>query len=287
MIIKKVMNKMTFFSGILLVVYCGFLSFLLGENCVHPKTETILPRKIAVFVRHCNYSTASANKNRPNGFSREKCFQNLLETIKGQEGVSLVFFLDTFYPMNGTTHYLYQQDKYPVLEFKGGTETASFLFMLNYVLEQNLDPETIVYFLEDDYLHLPHWPTILREAFTLPNIDYVTLYDHKDKYFLPMYAGLKSEIYHTDSCHWRTTPSTTNTYAMLFSTLKKDQATHKHFSTLGPVSYDHAKFCQLTKEGSILISSIPGFSSHLEPAYLSPCVNWDQILESIEIPSKK
>lgn len=282
------------FYILLLMLVCSTpLSCLQGENpTAHiepPQSELKSQRRIAVFVRHCNYSSSSVNKDRPNGFSREKCFQNLLDTLKGEKGISLVFLYDTFYPMKGKTHFLYQQNQYPVVEYKGGTEASSVLFMLNYALEQNLDPETIIYFLEDDYLHRPNWPAILREAFTLPNISYATLYDHQDKYDNPMYAGLKSEIFHTSSCHWRTTPSTTNTFATLFSTLKKDFATHKHFSSLGPnsigpIPFDHAKFCHLAKEGSILISSIPGYSSHLEPSYLSPCFNWEHLLESIKIP---
>lgn len=268
------------------LVCCSSLFCQQGKSTtaqVEPqKSELNSQRKIAVFVRQCNFSTSSVNKDRPKGFSREKCFHNLLDSIKGEEGISLVFLFDTFYPMKGTTHYLYQQNQYPVIEYKGGTEASSILFMLKYALEQNLDPETIVYFLEDDYLHRPNWSTVLREAFTLPNISYVTLYDHQDKYDNPMYAGLKSEIFHTSSCHWRTTPSTTNTFATLFSTLRKDIATHKHYSSLapnsiGPIPFDHAKFCQLTKEGSVLISSIPGYSSHMEPAYLSPCFDWDQL----------
>lgn len=235
-----------------------------------------------VFVRHCNYSQVSAHKLRFRGFCKERCFHNLVDSIQGQEGIGLTFLLDTFHPMEGT-HFLHKQSQYPVIEFKGGTETASFLFMLDYVLLKEMDPRTILYFLEDDYLHLPQWHVALREAFTLPGVDYATLYDHKDKYFFPEYTGLKSEIFHTASCHWRTTPSTTNTYAMLLSTLIRDQAIHRQFSLTGSVSQDHAKFCKLEEEGFKLVSSIPGFSTHLEPAYASPCTNWEELLESVRI----
>lgn len=242
-------------------------------------------RPIAVFVRQCNYSAASANKGRPHGFSKEKCLYNLLDSIKDEKNISLVFFLDTFYPMGERTHFIFNQKEYPVIEFKGGTESASFLFMLDYIAELNLDQDTIVYLLEDDYLHLPNWPTILREAFTLPRVDYVTLYDHNDKY-QSSYSGLKSEIFHTDSCHWRTTPSTTNTYAMLFSTLERDFEIHKYFSLSTSITRDHAKFCELTKMGSTLVSSLPGYSCHLEPAYLSPCTDWVKMLQTIEVPRR-
>jgi hypothetical protein len=234
------------------------------------------PRPIEVFVRHCNYSSVSAHKERFPGFSREKCLQNLLENV-GDEMVNVTFFLDTFHPME-QEHFLHSQTRFPIKQFKAGSEAASFLHMIEYVYTQKFSPDTIIYFLEDDYFHRPNWPTILREAFTLPGVDYATLYDHKDKYIFPQYAELRSKIFHTESCHWRTTPSTTNTYAMLFKTLKKHIDIHRCFSLGRTITADHDKFVKLAEEGAVLISSLPGFSTHAEPDYASPCTQWHEIL---------
>ena len=174
-------------------------------------------------------------------------------------------------------HFLHQQTRFPVHVFKAGTEATSFLYMLEYVKQQKFSADTIIYFLEDDYLHRPHWPKILREAFTLPNVDYVTLYDHRDKYFLPQYTELKSKIFHTESCHWRVTPSTTNTYAMRFKTLQNHIDIHRSFSLRRTITADHDKFIKLAEEGATLISSIPGFSTHAEPDYASPCTHWEKL----------
>ena len=232
---------------------------------------------IEVFVRHCHYSSASAHKTRFPEFSKEKCFQNLLSTID-QTQVHVTFFLDTFH--SGTDpHFLQRQNDFPVVEMKAGTEAASFLFLLDYVMQKNWNPETILYFLEDDYIHRPHWTQVLREAFALPGVDYVTLYDHKDKYFLPQYEPLASKIFCTPSCHWRTTPSTTNTYAMRFKTLKKHLEIHRLFSIGRSITADHDKFSRLREEGATLISAIPGFSTHAEPEFASPCVDWQTFLK--------
>ena len=238
---------------------------------------SLLP--IEIFVRHCHYSSVSAHKKRFPSFSKELCFDNLMTTLEGSEKVNLTLFLDTFHPMEGE-HFLRKQERYPIIPFKGGSEASSFLFMLEYVYNQKFSPGTIIYFLEDDYLHRPDWQRVLREAFTLPGIDYATLYDHQDKYFFPQYAQLHSKIFHTPSCHWRTTPSTTNTYATLFKTLKKDIDIHRCYSLGRTITADHDKFCKLADGGSVLVSSIPGFSTHAEPDFASPCTDWEKILIS-------
>lgn len=235
----------------------------------------VLP--IEVFVRHCNYSEVSAHKTRFEDFDRQACLENLLATM-GDEKINITFFLDTFHPMQGE-HFLRKQSRFPIIEIKAGSEAASFLHMLEHVYQQKLSLDTIIYFLEDDYIHRPRWPQVLREAFTIPNIDYVTLYDHKDKYFFQQYAELSSKIFHTQTCHWRTTPSTTNTYAMLFQTLKKHIDDHRCFSLGRTITADHDKFSKLAERGATLISSIPGYSTHAEPDFASPCADWPLILQ--------
>ncbi len=234
---------------------------------------------IEVFVRHCHFSHVSAHKTRFPGFSRERCFQNLIDSLQGERKVRVTTLLDTFHPMT-SEHFLYRQSHFPVVDYQAGSEAASFVYLLDYVLGLDLDPDTIVYFLEDDYFHRPHWPSILREGIQLPGVDYVTLYDHRDKYESPDYAQLLSKIFCTESCHWRTTPSTTNTYAMRFGVLKRDQEVHRAFSLDRSISLDHAKFCHLAQLGRTLISSLPGYATHLEPDYASPCINWKKLLKS-------
>lgn len=237
------------------------------------------PRTIEVFVRHCHYSSVSAHKKRFSHFTRERCLENLLATIVDQEKVNVTFFLDTFHPRQ-EAHILCSQSLYPMIEFKAGSEAASFLYMLEHVHRQKFSPETIIYFLEDDYLHRPGWPRILREAFTIPEIDYVTLFDHRDKYSFRQYANLKSKIFYTDSCHWRTTPSTTNTYAMFFKTLQKHIDIHRCFSLGRTITADHDKFCKLAEEDALLISSLPGYSTHVEVDFASPCTDWEKIFHT-------
>lgn len=225
--------------------------------------------KIEVFSRHCLYSSISQHKKRLPGFSHEKCYRNLLKTIDLTQA-NLTFFLDVA-KGSKENHFLAKEE---AIEIHEGTESGAFLRLLEHVASLSLDPETIVYFVEDDYVHLPNWLSVLREGLTIPGVDYVTLYDHRDKYVSPAYEGLESRLFCTASCHWRTTPSTTQTFAFRFKTLLRDMKIHRKYSEGRKISADHAKFIHLRKRGAVLISSIPGWATHVEEGLSSPCVQW-------------
>lgn len=231
--------------------------------------------KIEVFSRHCIFSAISQHKKRIPGFSRENCYINLLETIDRKKA-NLTFFLDVA-KGDRDLHFLAKEE---VIEIKEGTESGAFLKLLDHVSKLHLHPETILYFVEDDYIHRAGWVDILLEGFQVPNVDYVTLYDHKDKYFFPMYDGLTARLFATPSCHWRTTPSTTQTFAVRFKTLLRDLDLHRKYSLGREISADHQKFLHLQRKGSLLISSIPGWSTHAEPEFASPCTDWEALLTS-------
>ena len=229
---------------------------------------------IRIFQRHCNFSTQSANKPRPDWFDREKIFDSFISTL--DERVDYTAFHDSG---NGNIedHFLSDKDVKKV-SMLGGNDAQSFLNVLNYVIEQNYDDNDIIYFLEDDYLHKIGWIDILLEGFEYIGADYYTLYDHPDKYYLQMYEDLQSKIIATPSVHWRTTPSTTNTYACKLKTLKKHLPIHiKSCDLVEKWTKDHDKFTELWNAGSNLISCIPGCSTHVEGNMLSPTINWSQI----------
>jgi hypothetical protein len=229
---------------------------------------------IRIFQRHCNFSTQSAHKPRPTWFDREKIFDSFISTL--DERVDYTAFHDSG---NGSIEEHFLQNKnVNKVSMLGGNDAQSFLNVLNYVVEQKYDDNDIIYFLEDDYLHRAGWIDIMLEGFEYIGADYYTLYDHPDKYFLQMYESLQSKIIATPSIHWRTTPSTTNTYACKFETLKKHLDIHIQYCDLVEKwTKDHDKFTHLWKIGSNLISCIPGYSTHVEGNMLSPTINWETI----------
>jgi glycosyltransferase involved in cell wall biosynthesis len=239
-----------------------------------PQSVVPFHGKIEVFSRHCIFSSISQHKKRFPSFSRKACYLNLLETLNSNQA-NLTFFLDD--PTPPRDHFLREEKIHPVIEIQEGSEAGSFLRLLDYILSLNLHPETIVYLVEDDYIHKPGWIDILLEGFSVPGAEYVTLYDHRDKY--DAYPRLQSKIFVSSSCHWRSIPSTTHTFATRFKTLLRDLPIHQKFSVNRKISLDHDKFVYLQKKRkTMLISCLPGWSTHAEPEFASPCMNWESYL---------
>tara|TARA_Y100000389_G_C17282949_1_gene423936 strand:- start:20 stop:721 length:702 start_codon:yes stop_codon:yes gene_type:complete len=230
---------------------------------------------IRIFQRHCNFSSNSHNKPRPEWFDREKIFDSFISTL--DERVKYTAFHDCG---NGDIkdHFLHNKDITKVSKF-GGNDAQSFLNLLNYVKEQDYQDDDIIYFVEDDYLHREGWVDILLEGFKYISADYYTLYDHPNKYYPGMWEKYPSYLITTPSVHWRTTVSTTNTYACKFKTLKKHFDIHvKYCDLVEKWTKDHDKFTQLWGEGSNLVSCIPGYSTHVEGNMLSPIVEWENLI---------
>lgn len=163
-----------------------------------------------------------------------------------------------------------------------GHGAGTFNLALDYAL--NLPDNEIVYFLENDYLHKPEADRVLESGFDL-GFDYVTLYDHPDKYLNPAEGGNpfcagrseETRVYLGEHCHWKLTNSTTMTFAAKVKTLKRDERVLRQW-TDGTHPYDFQMFVELKRLGRRLASPIPGYATHGETKWLSPLTNWKQEL---------
>lgn len=225
------------------------------------------------------YRTTSnkAGKFRPDWFSYEACFKSLVP----RKGDKLIVFFDG--EPDTVPDYISSSGAEIVFAEDGGSETKSFRSLFTYLRDKGepLDPEEIVYIVEDDYLHRPCGLDALEDVLKNTNVDYATLYDHADKYF-PNYFeqfafGFKTFLFHTEKSHWRTTPSTTNTFAAKYKTLMSDMETHLKFSSPEEkTSRDHEKFHDLWSNNRTLVSAVPGLSTHVENGLMSPCFDWSK-----------
>lgn len=225
-----------------------------------------------IFNRQCFFSDASASKNRPLWFSRAANFLSL-EREKGGDDVLHIIYDAAKGPW--ASHWLSplvtEKDAKLAVMNSAGSEAKAFLILLDYIYSLNIDDEELIYIVEDDYLHKNGWKKALYDAFCSTPCHYATLYDHPDKYC--DYPNLTSRIFTGYKSHWRTTPSTTNTFACRMRTLREDEKLLRDYSTGVNVSRDHERFIALGQKNRVLVSPIPSFSTHVESDNLAPFWN--------------
>lgn len=166
----------------------------------------------------------------------------------------------------------------------------------------NLEEDDIVYFVEDDYYHLQGSSESIYIA--LKHSDYYSLYDHPDKYNLSQngkninlnpYVKRYSEptqVYHSEKFIFRTTSSTTMTFACYVKTLRQDMNVWNFATSFGKIPNDFLAFQILSKsrlnasfyrhipyqvffyilrffvKRRMIFCPLPSLSSHLEIDYL-------------------
>ena len=222
-------------------------------------------------------SDAGYNKVKPDYINNEKCLANA--TKEFDDSIWSVIADN----VSSDTNDMIQKyvTRNCILYVEKGNGAATFNLALDEAL--TYDDDEIVYFIENDYLHKPGSQKIIQEAFEL-GASFVSLYDHPDKYMVPSKGGNPyceggaedTRVYLTDSCHWKITNSTTMTFAAKVSTLKRTEITLRQWtSELHP--NDFQMFLDLRSQNELLITPIPGYSTHGETAWLSPLTDWNKI----------
>ena len=222
-------------------------------------------------------SDAGYNKVKPDYIDNEKCLSN---AVKVFEDADWSIIADN---ISEETNNMIQ--KYKSRNHINYVSVGHGAGTFNLALDEALtyDNNEIVYFIENDYLHKPNSLKILEEGFTL-GASFVALYDHPDKYLSPENGGNPyckggaedTRVYLTDSCHWKITNSTTMTFASKVSTLKKvESILRKWTSSTHPD--DFQMFLELRKNNELLITSLPGYSTHGETKWLTPLNDWSKI----------
>jgi len=236
-----------------------------------------MTKPIQIFLRHCYYSKLQElpDRKRPKWFDKHKVFKNFKKTINSNIADYCIIYDEHYGDIKKT--FLSNEKNVKIVNC--GSEGKSFVKTLEYIKSINFDPETIIYFLEDDYLHRPGWCEILLEGFLLKS-DYVTLYPCE----LVEREDFLYKIFTTENTYWRVLPVTTNTFACKFSTLLKDYDIHLKYSIQNNnneyiCSNDYKKFWDLNiKQNKYIVAPISGYSTHCDQNYLTPFVNWKKII---------
>lgn len=197
--------------------------------------------------------------------NKRQCFLNFVEVF-GTENLTIVADNTRQETIDFLSRFT------DAIELTSLGNAASFIYALDIALQLNEDQP--VYLVEDDYIHAPKGPQYIAEG--LERADYVSLYDHADKYLanspnpLVSGGGENTKVILTASTHWKYTNSTTMTFATHAKTLKADQQVFRHYCS-GHTPSDYFIFRKIAETGRTLITPIPGRSTHCDE-YPSPFI---------------
>ena len=250
---------------------------------------------LKIFYLHYN-TKKSELKDRPEWFDYENCLINLLGTLEENTSnlyvqLNLVFdgdensfnddFSSKYFKLNDRIESKrYSREVY--LINGGSAPKSSQILMTKINKDFSHGSDDLIYILENDYLHVQGWVSCVEDLVNSGiKFDYLSLYDHGDKYkytenYWDKYDSLRSKIFVSKSRHWRTIPSTCFSFIVKAGILKKD---YIYFNYLR--DYYIQKFLQFFK-GRVLLSSIPGLSTHCMRRYLSPLIDWREINGNIK-----
>jgi len=215
-------------------------------------------------------------KVKPEYINNEKCLNNFCNEFRDQD---ITVIADNI--SDKTTEMV---ESYDVViehtDFRSGGK--AFIHALEIAKEYNDD--TIVYFVENDFLHKPNSHKIILEGINL-GAHYVSLYDHPDKYIdgdrggNPQVegGGEVTRLLLSTSCHWKLTNSTVLTFATKAKTIKKDFDIWKQCVLDSPHLGSYYAFTKLRDQGRALITSVPGYATHGETQWLSPLTDWSKV----------
>jgi len=218
-------------------------------------------------------SDTGYNKVKPDYITNESCLKNFCNV-----------FFENIWDIHVIADNVCQQtrdmickyiDKSHITYTSVGHGAGTFNLALDMTLKGKDDE--IVYFVENDYIHLSGSPQILEEGFKL-GAPYVTLYLHPDKFMAPLQGGnpevdqdggYTTKIFRGESQLFGMFNSTTMTFAAKVKTLKEDESILRKY-TSGTHPDDFKMFLELRDNGKALLCPLNTFSTHGETNWLAP-----------------
>jgi len=205
---------------------------------------------------------------RPLGFSKRKCLNSFLDSCGSGIFANIEYIIDGESP-----DWLMIE---PLRTSKAGS-AQSFWFAYNLAI--TYPKEDWVYFAEDDYMYAPEAITKLWHCIQTIPTDFISLYDHPDRYkSLPEHnlTDGKNDIYWDGMHHWRTIPSNTMTFAARVSSLIAGKALFDEWTNRDGFTVSWELFPRLlglkgnSSHKMKMIGAIPSLATHCEIDNLAP-----------------
>ena len=216
-------------------------------------------------------SDTGYNKIKPDYINNENCLKNAVKIFKDADWSIIADNI------SAETNNMIQKykSKDHIYYVEKGNGAATFNLALDEALTYNDDE--IVYFIENDYIHLPNSQNIIEEGIKL-GAPYVTLYLHPDKFIPPQQGGnpevggdggYNTNIYRGETELWGMFNSTTMTFASKVKTLKEDEEILRKWTSETHPN-DFKMFLELREQGQSLLCPLNTYSTHGETAWLAP-----------------
>jgi len=216
-------------------------------------------------------------KNKPSYITWENCLRNFITHFHKKD---IHIIADNVEEVTYAKLLKYVSTEQITRTNLGNGNGLAFTFLK--AIKENPD-NTFIYFVEDDYLHIHNSKQVLLEG--LQRADYVSLYDHPDKYMNPSpnpfvkNGGEYTRVITTNSTHWKNTNSTCMTFATSVKILKQDiDIFLKYTRNLKiPSSFDVFTYI-LPSRNRQLITPIPSYATHGETKYLALFRDWGGVI---------
>jgi hypothetical protein len=216
-------------------------------------------------------SDAGYNKVKPDYITNENCLKNFT-SVFGNQNLEIIADNCSKETLQMITKYCHPNK---ITTVSVGHGAGTFNLALDIALKW--EDDEIVYFVENDYLHLQGSPQILEEGFKL-GAPYMTLYLHPDKFIPPFNGGnpevdqdggYTTKIFRGETQLFGMFNSTTMTFAAQVKQLKEDEAILRKW-TSGTHPDDFKMFLELRDNGKALLCPLNTFSTHGETNWLAP-----------------
>lgn len=196
-------------------------------------------------------------------FSKLNCLKSFLDSV----GFSKNYITSVTFIHDGPEGQLIKAipEQFKIIKVNACSNEGSLLATYEAAKEISGD----IYFVEDDYLHLPE--SIKLIALALPSLGLVTGYDHEDRYVRDDDLSFGKEMIMFDKAsnrHWRTAESTTCTFAISEAMRSKVEPYARDF-----MLQDRKLFRKLYKKKIRLWTPVPGLTTHVDTA-LAPGFDW-------------
>lgn len=229
-------------------------------------------------------SDGGYSKVKPDWIQKKSCLEQFITTLRVQD--QLFVLADNVGEETWT--WLSNLSRINKLERSSiGHGAGSFLKCID--LFTDMQSNELIYFLEDDYVHVPGWQDKVESLFNRSSVNFATLYDHPDKYINGSDGGNPkvegggeiTRVIWTGNHHWKITNSTTMSFIC-----RNWKIFHKFMSIIeqyvqGTYPRDYDMWTHLgNRDGGYLVSPIPSLSTHGETQWLSPAVEWETLMQN-------